>query len=82
MVTDVARSLQWSPDIRYLAGRVISGMQNASITQFNALHLRVEKDARDWSAIMGGAQVRGSVPFSRLLYDMQCDHRMFDMLAV
>jgi hypothetical protein len=43
--------------IESLAATVIQGMQNASSGQYNALHLRIEKDARDWSTIMGGKQV-------------------------
>ena len=26
--------------------------------EYNAVHLRIEKDARDWSQIMGGEQAR------------------------
>jgi hypothetical protein len=56
-VTEVARSLQWSHAIENLATRVVQGMLNVSADHYNALHLRVEKDARDWSMIMGGKQV-------------------------
>jgi hypothetical protein len=57
VVTEVARSLEFSTYIQQLADRVISGMTNAGKYEYNAVHLRIEKDARDWSQIMGGEQV-------------------------
>lgn len=53
----MARSLEFAPKIAALADRVIHGMTMAGKYEYNAVHLRIEKDARDWSQIMGGEQV-------------------------
>ncbi len=53
--------MRWSPTIAALADRVVAGMEATGDGDFNSLHLRIEKDARDWAAIMGGVEV----PFSR-----------------
>ena len=64
VVTDVARSLAFAPAVRALAEHVVAGISAAGAgagavrREFNAAHLRLEKDARDWSAIMGGEAVR------------------------
>ena len=60
MVTEVARSLEFSDKVLELADRVIHGMTMAGKYEYNAVHLRIEKDARDWSQIMGGEQVKSS----------------------
>ena len=57
VVTEVARSLTFAPEIQRLADRVIAGMTAGGQAEFNAVHLRIEKDARDWSTIMGGEAV-------------------------
>lgn len=57
VVTEVARSLGFAPQIQALADRVILGMAAKGADDFHAVHLRIEKDARDWSTILGGAQV-------------------------
>ena len=57
VVTEVARSLEFSDKVLELADRVIHGMTMAGKYEYNAVHLRIEKDARDWSQIMGGEQV-------------------------
>lgn len=57
VVTEVARSLEFAPKIAALADRVIHGMTMAGKYEYNAVHLRIEKDARDWSQIMGGEEV-------------------------
>lgn len=57
MVTEVARSLAFAPSMHALAERVIGAM-TAAAPEYNAVHLRIEKDARDWSQIMGGPEVR------------------------
>ncbi|KAK9827655.1 hypothetical protein WJX81_004166 [Elliptochloris bilobata] len=63
VVTEVARSLTFAPAVRALADRVIAGISGAGGAaggagrEYNAAHLRLEKDARDWSAIMGGEAV-------------------------
>ena len=57
VVTEVARSLEFSDKVAQLADRVIHGMTMAGKYEYNAVHLRIEKDARDWSQIMGGEEV-------------------------
>jgi len=61
VVTEVARSLEFSPAILEMADRVVAAISK-SATSFNAVHLRIEKDARDWSQIMGGPEVSGPSP--------------------
>ena len=56
-MTEVARSLEFSDQVANLADRVIHGMTMGGKNEYNAVHLRIEKDARDWSQIMGGEQV-------------------------
>ena len=58
VVTEVARSLEFSDKVSDLADRVIHGMTMAGKYEYNAVHLRIEKDARDWSQIMGGEEVQ------------------------
>ena len=53
----MARSLEFSDKVAELADRVIHGMTMAGKYEYNAVHLRIEKDARDWSQIMGGEEV-------------------------
>ncbi|KAK9844459.1 hypothetical protein WJX74_002810 [Apatococcus lobatus] len=57
VVTEVAKSLEFSSKIHQLADRVIHGMTNGGMEEYNAVHLRIERDARDWSQIMGGEAV-------------------------
>ncbi|KAK9785429.1 hypothetical protein WJX73_009533 [Symbiochloris irregularis] len=57
VVTEVAKSLAFAPQIHALADRIILGMAAQGAEVFNAVHLRIEKDARDWSTIMGGDAV-------------------------
>lgn len=59
VVTEVARSLAFSPRLHALADRVVEGVTDGGRLPFNGVHLRVEKDARDWASIMGGQQVGG-----------------------
>ena len=70
LVADVARTLPFAPSIVALADRVVAGAAAAArapppgplaspssplpLAPFNAVHLRLESDARDWTAIMGG----------------------------
>ena len=56
VVTEVARSLEFSPFMHSLADRIITAIAARS-PDYNAVHLRIEKDARDWSQIMGGPEV-------------------------
>ena len=58
VVTEVAKSLEFSSKIHSLADRVIHGMTGGGTQEYNAVHLRIERDARDWSQIMGGEAVR------------------------
>ena len=53
----VARTLFFNPLLTRLADEIVAGMAEAGVKAYNSLHLRIEKDARDWSAIMGGAGV-------------------------
>jgi hypothetical protein len=57
----VAESLKWPAKLQALAGRVKSGMRDAGGLQYNSVHFRIEKDAKDWAMIMGGVEV--SPPF-------------------
>lgn len=63
----MARSLEFSDKVADLADRVIHGMTMAGKYEYNAVHLRIEKDARDWSQIMGGEQVTALPPCFVLL---------------
>ena len=65
MVTEVAKSLEFSSKIHDLADRVIAGMTKDGSEEYNAVHLRIERDARDWSQIMGGEAVR--LPFASVV---------------
>ena len=53
----VARTLSFAPLLTGLADQIVAGMKAAGMAPFNSLHLRIEKDAKDWSTIMGGAGV-------------------------
>lgn len=54
LVSEVARSLRFAPALHELANQIISALTNQGSLSYNAAHLRIEKDARDWSIIMGG----------------------------
>jgi hypothetical protein len=60
VVTEVARSLEFAPAIERMADRIVDKIAK-SAAGFNAVHLRIEKDARDWSQIMGGPEVHQSI---------------------
>lgn len=60
VVTEVARSLEFAPAIERMADRIVDKIAK-SAHGFNAVHLRIEKDARDWSQIMGGPEVHKAV---------------------
>ena len=53
----VADSLHWSQQITELADRIVRGMKSEGVTLYNAVHFRIEKDAKDWALIMGGIEV-------------------------
>ena len=57
MVSKVAQSLAFSPQLKALAERVVEQLGQGGRRPFNGVHLRVENDARDWAAIMGGKGV-------------------------
>ena len=57
MVGDVARSLSFAPLLEGMAQRILVNMTQSGRVSFNAAHLRIEKDARDWSIILGGEAV-------------------------
>ncbi|KAL4423672.1 hypothetical protein ABPG75_000973 [Micractinium tetrahymenae] len=57
VVTEVAKSLRFSPEISAMADRIVEAVTEGGAAPFNGVHLRIEKDARDWAAIMGGQQV-------------------------
>ena len=61
VVTEVTRSLEFSPQMHSMADRVVTAIA-ARNSEYNAVHLRIEKDARDWSQIMGGPEVRTIPP--------------------
>lgn len=65
--TMVARTLFFAPQLTALADEIASGMEAAGVGTFNSLHLRIEKDAKDWSAIMGGNGVSAEAQQSCLL---------------
>lgn len=58
LIEEVARSLEFAPDLKHLANLVIDSLSSNGKSQFNSLHLRVEKDAEVWADIMGGKDVR------------------------
>lgn len=58
LVGEVAKSLYFAPELHALANDVIARMTEGGALEYNAAHLRIEKDARDWSIIMGGDGVR------------------------
>lgn len=60
LIEEVARSLEFAPELKHLANLVIDSLSSNGKSQFNALHLRVEKDAEVWADIMGGKDVRGA----------------------
>jgi hypothetical protein len=64
LVGDVARTLVFAPAVRALADHVVAsiggggGLGGPAPRAYNAVHLRVEKDARDWAYGLGGQAVR------------------------
>lgn len=57
VVTEVARSLDFPKRLHAIAQRIIDGMAQGGHAEYNGVHLRIERDARDWAMIMGGAPV-------------------------
>ena len=60
LVSEVARSLDFAPALHELANQIIFRLTKDGQLSYNAAHLRIEKDARDWSIIMGGDGVSPS----------------------
>ena len=58
LVSKVARSLRFAPQLEQLAMRIVANITGGGRMPFNGAHLRLEKDAKDWSVIMGGEEVR------------------------
>ena len=54
IVSEVAMSLSFAARLQTMADRIIDTISDHGATPFNGVHLRVEKDARDWATIMGG----------------------------
>mmetsp|Transcript_3827 Transcript_3827/g.11047 ORF Transcript_3827/g.11047 Transcript_3827/m.11047 type:complete len:533 (-) Transcript_3827:775-2373(-) len=54
-VTEVARTLEFAPSIEAMADRVVAAIHSTTPV-FNAVHLRIERDAKDWAQIMGGPE--------------------------
>lgn len=55
LATQVARALPFSREVEALATRTVAALAVRGHVAFNGVHLRIEKDAGDWSIIMGGA---------------------------
>lgn len=55
-MTEVARTLEFAPSIEAMADRVVAAIHSTTPV-FNAVHLRIERDAKDWAQIMGGPEV-------------------------
>ena len=62
LVAAVADTVRWSVPMRELADKILAGMKAKGVDVFNAVHFRIEKDAKDWTQIMGGIDVRISIP--------------------
>jgi len=55
---EAAKTLRFAPALIQLADKVLAGMEASGLTPFNALHLRIERDVKDWTEYMGGEEVR------------------------
>ena len=62
LVSEVARTLAFAPALHELANQIIYALTDHGTVAYNAAHLRIEKDARDWSIIMGGDGVSENIP--------------------
>jgi hypothetical protein len=67
VIESVARSLAFAPSLERLADKVRAGLGEA----YNGLHLRLEKDAKDWATLSGGMK---SLEY---LYWRACKHNGF-----
>ena len=50
LAVEIARRFTFSPLMQTMADKIIAKMG----TSFNGLHLRLEKDAKDWASLSGG----------------------------
>ncbi len=57
--TEAAKGLFFNRTLASLADQVVMAM-DPSGEGYNGLHLRLERDARDWHAMVGGEEVRGA----------------------
>lgn len=68
----MADSVRWSPQIESLANEVLQKIAEESADPYNAVHLRIEKDAKDWAQIMGGIDVRDLHIYSQQAHSCLC----------
>ena len=74
-VSAVAKSLEFAPEVMALANRIVANMTRGGQLPLNAAHLRIEKDAKDWTITMGGRGVGAPSPpllILRLLVGSWC----------
>jgi hypothetical protein len=57
LASSVAAAVDFNPQLRALADHVVELLTEGGTRPFNAVHMRVEADAADWAAIMGGRGV-------------------------
>lgn len=57
LTSRVAATLGFSKAIKHLANNIISKITTGQ-ARYNSVHLRIEKDARDWAELMEGHLVR------------------------
>lgn len=57
MTSKIAATLDFSEAIKHLANKIISHLTMGQ-AKYNSVHLRIEKDARDWAELMEGQLVR------------------------
>lgn len=57
LAATVAESIRWSEPVASLAAEVLQGMAGDGASLYNAVHFRIERDAKDWAQIMGGIDV-------------------------
>lgn len=67
VVASVASSLRFAEPLQRMADKVMRGIGTA----YNGLHLRLEKDARDWQRQQGGAEML------ELMYWRACERNSF-----
>ena len=68
----MAQKLPFAPDLRELADKIVDRMKQSGGKQYNGLHLRLEKDAKDWITIFGGKEVQRVLASTSCLSALQC----------